>query len=150
MKLSETVRVQVRFSEVDSIQMVWHGHYVKYMEDAREAFGRKYGLEYMHIYNSGYLAPMFDMKVRYHQIATVDDVLLVTITYRPARGGKLIFDYEIRREKDNALVFTAETTQLFTTRSGEFEPSCPPFFAEWKERYTNPPCEGGEGDVPLA
>ncbi len=133
MALSETVRVQVRFSEVDSIHMVWHGHYVKYMEDAREAFGRKYGLEYMHIYNSGYLAPVFDLKLRYRQMATVDDVLLVTITYRPSKGGKLIFDYEIRRERDDALVLTAETTQLFTTHEGEFEPSCPPFLQEWKE-----------------
>ena len=93
MALSETVRVQVRFSEVDSIHMVWHGHYITYMEDAREAFGRKYGLEYMYIYNSGYLAPMFDIKMRYHQTATVDDVLLVTITCRPTKGAKLVFDY---------------------------------------------------------
>ena len=50
MALSETARIQVRFSEVDSIKMVWHGHYITYMEDAREAFGRKYGLEYMYIY----------------------------------------------------------------------------------------------------
>ena len=41
MALSETVRVQVRFSEVDSIHMVWHGHYITYMEDAREALARK-------------------------------------------------------------------------------------------------------------
>ncbi len=136
MELSETVRVQVRFSEVDSIKMVWHGHYIKYMEDAREAFGRRYGLEYMHIYNSGYLAPMFDIKVRYHQVATVDDTLLVTIKYRPARGGKLIFDYEIRRESDDALIFTAESTQLFTTLNGEFEPNCPPFFDKWKTKHS--------------
>ena len=133
--LSETIRVQVRFSEVDSIQMVWHGHYITYMEDAREAFGRKYGLEYMHIYRSGYLAPMFDIKMRYHQTATVDDVLLVTITCRPTKGAKLVFDYEIRNEKDNALVFTAESTQLFTTHEGTLEPSCPPFLAEWKKKY---------------
>ena len=112
MALSETVRVQVRFSEVDSIKMVWHGHYITYMEDAREAFGRKYGLEYMYIYNSGYLAPMFDVKMRYHQTATVDDVLLVTITCRQTKGSKLVFDYEIRKESDQALVFTAESTQL--------------------------------------
>lgn len=132
--LSETVRVQVRFSEVDSIRMVWHGNYVQYMEDAREAFGRKYGLEYMHIFNSGFLAPMYDMQLHYKGVATVDDILLVTITYRPTRGGKLIFDYEIRREKDDALILTATTIQLFTTRNGEFDPSCPPFFAEWKEK----------------
>ena len=135
MALSETVRVQVRFSEVDSIKMVWHGHYITYMEDAREAFGRKYGLEYMYIYDSGYLAPMFDIKMRYHQTATVDDVLLVTITCRSTKGAKLVFDYEIRKESDNALVFTAESTQLFTTHGGEFEPSCPSFLTDWKKKY---------------
>lgn len=135
MTLSETVRVQVRFSEVDSIRMVWHGHYIKYMEDAREAFGRKYGLEYMYIYDCGYLAPMFDIKMRYHQTATVNDILLVTITCRATKGAKLVFDYEIRKEKDNVLVFTAESTQLFTTRDGEFEPSCPSFLSEWKKKY---------------
>lgn len=132
--LSETVNVQVRFSEVDSIRMVWHGNYVQYMEDAREAFGRKYGLEYMHIYNSGYMAPMYDMHLQYKEVATVDDRLAVTITYRPARGAKLIFDYEIRRLSDNALILLASTTQLFTTREGIFEPSSPPFFEEWKEK----------------
>ena len=36
----------VRFSEVDSMNVVWHGSYPLYFEDAREAFGKKYGLEY--------------------------------------------------------------------------------------------------------
>ncbi len=132
--LSETVRILVRFSEVDAIRMVWHGNYVKYLEDAREAFGRKYGLEYMYMFRSGYLAPIVDMKLRYHQTATIDDVLLVTIAYQPAIGGKLVFCYEIRREADNALILTAETIQLFTTLEGEFEPFCPPFLEEWKKK----------------
>lgn len=131
-ELSETVRVQVRFSEVDAIRMVWHGNYVRYMEDAREAFGRKFGLEYMTIFDNGYFAPMYDMKIRHHSVATVDDVLTVRISYRPAKGAKLVFDYEIRRERDAALVLTATTIQLFTTRDGEFEPSCPPFYEKWK------------------
>lgn len=135
MILNETVRVLVRFSEVDSIKMVWHGHYVKYMEDAREAFGRKYGLEYMFIYDNHYLAPVFDIKMRYHQTATVDDILLVTITYRPSKGAKLIFDYEIRKESDNSLVFTAESTQLFTNLQGELELSTPPFLEDWKKKH---------------
>ena len=118
--MSETVRVQVRFSEVDAIRMVWHGNYVRYMEDAREAFGRKYGLEYMTIFNGGCVARMFDVRLRHHSVATVDDILTVKITFRPSRGAKLVFDYEIRRESDSALVLTASTVQLFTTREGEF------------------------------
>lgn len=133
MALSETIRVKVRFSEVDPIKVVWHGNYIKYMEDAREAFGKKYHLEYMFIFDSGYYAPIYDMHVRYAQSATIDDILLVTITYKPSQGAKLCFDYEIRKESDNALVLSASTIQLFTTREGEFEPAEPDFFKAWKE-----------------
>lgn len=136
--LSTTIRVQVRFSEVDPIRMVWHGNYVKYMEDAREAFGRRYGLSYMHIFESGFFAPVYDMRLRYHQTAGIDDVLLVTITYMSAIGGKLTFEYEICRESDGARIVTASTTQLFTTRAGEFYPSNPPFYEEWKRKYGLP------------
>ena len=43
----------VRFSEVDAMQIVWHGAYPLYFEDAREAFGARYGLEYMTIAREG-------------------------------------------------------------------------------------------------
>lgn len=132
--LKEAVRIQIRFSEVDALRMVWHGNYVQYMEDAREAFGRKYGLEYMHIYNSGYVAPIVDLQIQYKQTATIDDVLLVEITYRPAKGGKLIFDYTVYKEADHSEVLTASTIQLFMTHEGVFEPSCPDFLNTWKEK----------------
>lgn len=132
--LSETVRVKVRFCEVDSVQMVWHGNYVKYMEDAREEFCRHWGLSYRLIFDSGYYAPVYDMHVRYDRMASVDDILVIKVIYRPSLGAKLCFDYEIRRESDGALVATASTIQLFTTRDGVFEPSEPDFFHEWKRK----------------
>ena len=42
--LSVTKSFDIRFSEVDSMGVVWHGNYAKYFEDAREEFGRKYDL----------------------------------------------------------------------------------------------------------
>lgn len=131
-ELKETVRVKVRFSEVDPIRMVWHGNYVKYMEDAREAFGRTFGLGYMHIFESGYFAPVFDMRLRYLGTATVDDELEVSIAYKPAEGAKLCFDYEIRRIPDGKLILKASTVQLFTLHDGTLEPCEPEFFRKWK------------------
>lgn len=133
--LSHTITLKVRFSEVDAIRTVWHGNYVTYLEDAREAFGNRYGLSYAHIFESGYYAPMYDMQLHYRTVAMMGDTLSVKITYVPARGGKIVFNYEIWREADNALILTASTTQLFTTHAGELVPSCPPFYEEWKERH---------------
>lgn len=57
--LTATAPIRVRFSEVDSMQVVWHGEYVRYFEDGREAFGRKYpGIGYLDIYGAGYTAPI--------------------------------------------------------------------------------------------
>ena len=126
--LSLSVPVKVRFSEVDSLKIVWHGSYVKYLEDGREAFGEKFGLEYMHIYNSGFVAPIADMQFKYLNSAKVGDTLIVEITYVPSRAAKLIFDYRIYRESDHELLTTARTIQLFQSRDGTFEVSNPDFF----------------------
>ena len=37
---------EIRFSEIDSMKVAWHGSYVLYLEDAREFWGAKYGLGY--------------------------------------------------------------------------------------------------------
>ena len=38
--LVTTLRVRVRFSEMDALRMVWHGNYVTYLEDARERWAK--------------------------------------------------------------------------------------------------------------
>ena len=134
-ELSVTLDFTVPFYDLDAIQMVWHGNYVKYMENAREAFGAKYGLEYLHIFNSGYTAPMVDMHIKYRNSARIGDILKIKITYVPTKAAKLVFQYIITRPKDNAVIIEADTTQLFVSRSGVFELSNPEFIVEWKNRW---------------
>jgi Predicted thioesterase len=134
-KLSDTIHIRVPFYDVDSIQMVWHGNFVKYLEEGRESFGFKYGLEYLHIYNSGYLAPIADMHIEYKNTAGIGDTLIVETSYKPCRGAKLMFDYIVTRESDGELILKASTVQLFVTREGVFEVSTPGFYAEWKKKW---------------
>ena len=131
--MTDTIRIRVPFFDVDSIQMVWHGNFVKYLEEGRESFGFKFGLEYMHIYNSGYVAPIADMHLEYKNTAGIGDTLIVETTYKPCRGAKLMFDYVIKRESDGELILKASTVQLFVTRDGVFEVSTPTFYDEWKK-----------------
>ena len=135
MSLTLTIPVRVRFSEVDSLQMTWHGSYVKFLEDAREAFGVKYGLEYMYMYNSGYVAPIVDMHLQYKQSIAYGEQILIEITYVPTRAAKIVFDYKIYRKSDMTLAVIANTIQLFQDRSGVFEVSNPDFYTEWKKKH---------------
>ena len=39
-----SVIIEVPFYDVDPMSVVWHGNYVKYLEDGREAFGNQFQL----------------------------------------------------------------------------------------------------------
>ena len=63
--LKATKVLDIRFSEVDSMNVVWHGSYPLYFEDARELFGQKYDLTYMGFFRHGYFAPLVELSFQY-------------------------------------------------------------------------------------
>ena len=44
-ELTNKTEILVRFNEADPLGIVWHGHYIRYFEDGREAFGNMHELE---------------------------------------------------------------------------------------------------------
>lgn len=134
--LITTTRTTVRFSEVDSMQVVWHGEYVRYFEDGREAFGREYpGLGYLDFYANGYTAPIVDLQLQYLSPLTVNDVAIIETRYIETVAAKLCFEYIIRKESDGALVARGGSIQVFVDANGEMVLNNPPFYEEWKNRW---------------
>jgi acyl-CoA thioester hydrolase len=56
---------QVHFFDVDPMEVVWHGHYVKYLEIARGALLDSIDYNYPQMRDSGYLWPVIDLQLRY-------------------------------------------------------------------------------------
>lgn len=123
----------IRFSEVDSMQIVWHGSYALYFEDAREEFGRKYQLEYMRMYEFGFYAPLVELKFNYKRPLKYQDQAKVIIKFRNTSAAKLIFDYEIYDRNTNELCATGHTVQVFLDRDYNLMWTIPPFINEWKK-----------------
>jgi len=63
--LQVETEIKVPFFDVDSMDVVWHGHYVKYLEIARCALLDKIGYGYMKMRESGYAWPVIDLQLRY-------------------------------------------------------------------------------------
>ncbi|ARP81168.1 thioesterase [Bordetella genomosp. 8] len=57
--------VTVPFFDVDSMNVVWHGHYVKYLEQARCDLLDAIGYGYDAMFASGYAWPVVDLQLRY-------------------------------------------------------------------------------------
>ena len=135
--LQETKEFEIRFSEVDSMNVVWHGSYPLYFEDAREAFGRKYGLGYLTIFNNGYYAPLVDLTFHYKKPLVYGMRPSVTVTYRPTEAAKIVFDYEIHDIADGSLIATGHSVQVFMDRQYQLVWFNPPFYEEWKKKWLN-------------
>ena len=134
--LSNTTCTTVRFSEVDSMQVVWHGEYVRYFEDGREAFGRKYpGVGYMDFYANGYTAPIVDIQLQYISPLTINEVAVIETHFIDTPAAKLCFEYIIHRQSDGALVARGSSVQVFVDRDGNMCLNTPTFFDEWKKRW---------------
>jgi len=132
--LKDTTEVKVRFGEVDSMGIVWHGNYVKYIEEGRESFGRKYGISYLDIYANNVLAPVVNMNVDYKKQVQYGDVLEVETEFVDQQAAKLVFNFKIFRKSDKALVVTAQSTQVFIDMNREMILYPPDFLLEWKKR----------------
>jgi len=73
--LQTEVELKIPFFDVDSMDVVWHGHYVKYLEIARCALLDSINYGYIQMRESGYAWPVIDLQLRY---------------IRPARFGQMV------------------------------------------------------------
>ncbi len=133
--LCEKTEITPRFSEVDSLGIVWHGNYLKYFEDGREAFGAKYNLGYLDIFNHGYVTPLVKVIVDYKKTLKYGEKAIVEVKYVDSDAAKITFKYQMLKSGTNEVIATGETVQVFLNEKNELHLTIPPFFAAWKKKW---------------
>nr|WP_314876727.1 acyl-CoA thioesterase [uncultured Pseudomonas sp.] len=99
--------VLVPFFDVDSMHVVWHGHYVKYLEVARCALLDRLDHNYVQMRASGFAWPVIDLQLRYIRGATFGQRLTVRAS---------LVEWE-NRLKINYLISDVETGERMTRAS---------------------------------
>ena len=61
------VIIEIPFHDVDTMNIVWHGHYIKYFEIARCKLLDEFQYNYMQMKASGYAWPVIESYVKYVQ-----------------------------------------------------------------------------------
>lgn len=131
--LTSETEIKVRFSEVDSMRVVWHGNYLKYFEDGREAFGLQHGLDYLKIYNNGHLTPIVHSEMDFKRSLRYGETGLIETRFINTPAAKIIHEYCIRNAKSKEVLVTGKTIQVFTDVDGVLQLNNPQFFEEWKK-----------------
>lgn len=131
--ISFTSEIRVRFTETDPLGIVWHGNYIQYFEDGREAFGRAHGISYLEQKENGFTSPIVKSSCEHKLPLRYGDVATIRTTFINSAAAKMIFRYQIF-DPQNRLVCTGETIQVFLNENGELSLTNPEFFKEWKTK----------------
>ncbi len=143
-----TLAVPVCFSDVDAMKIVWHGHYLRYCESAREAYCAERGLSYQQMEAVASVAPVVRVQLEYLRPAHHGEILAVRVAHIPGSEPSLDLFYEVRGP-DGTLLAIAETVQVFVDPTGYPFLSPPPpvetFFAEIHRRERAAGAAGANG-----
>ncbi|MDB5771152.1 MAG: 4-hydroxybenzoyl-CoA thioesterase [Burkholderia sp.] len=110
-KWSAEVELQVQFFDLDPMEIVWHGNYVKYLEIARCALLDSIDYNYVQMKSSGYGWPVIDMHLRYVAPATFGQKIRLCATILEWEN-RLKIDYLITDAASGRRLTRASTTQV--------------------------------------
>lgn len=108
---------RVRYRECDPMGMVYHAHYVDYLEAARTEALRTLGLPYRELEAAHIIMPVVDLSLRFHRPAYYDELLDVITIIRERPRVRLHLDYEVRRHETQELLVTGHMTLCFVDRA---------------------------------
>ncbi len=133
--LSSNLELTIKFNEVDALGIVWHGHYIRFFEDGREAFGDNHGLAYMDIYKQGYIAPLVDIKCNYKKVLKYRDKIIIETRFVDNPAAKIVFKYRILHAATRETVAEGESIQVFLDKNtNTLQLITPEFFEQWKKQ----------------
>jgi acyl-CoA thioester hydrolase len=134
--LSSKIEIPVRFNEADPLGVVWHGHYLRFFEDGREAFGKEFGITYLDFYQAGLAVPVVSIHCDYKKPLRYGDVMVVNTIFQPLVAAKLQFTYEISSLKNNQVVATGASTQVFVdVKTFDLHLTLPSFYETWRKKW---------------
>lgn len=114
------------FHEVDMMEVVWHGHYVRYLEQARSALLGRLNYDFPAMRESGYAWPVVDLRLKYVAPARFGQPIRVRAEIVEWEN-RLRIAYLIRDAASGARLHEATSIQLAVDmKTGETCFVCPP------------------------
>ena len=128
--LQAEIELVVPFFDVDMMEVVWHGHYVKYFEVARCALLDRIGHNYRAMRAAGYAWPVVDLQVRYVRGAVFGQKIIVRADLIEWEN-RLLINYLIRDAQSGERMTRGSSTQVAVhVESREMQFNAPAVFVE--------------------
>jgi acyl-CoA thioester hydrolase len=123
--ISASIEATIAFHDIDVVGVMWHGHYLKYLENARWALMDRIGFGFQAMQDSGYAWPIVEMHVKYVQAAKLGDRLRVRASLVEWQN-RLVFNYLVTRADDERVARAKSVQVAVDVSSGALQFTTPP------------------------
>ena len=135
-ELWHEIELSPAFHELDPMDIVWHGNYVKYLELARDALLARLDYDYPRMRDSGYAWPIVDMRLKYVDMLPYGRRVVVRAEIVEWEN-RLKINYVIRDAVTGKAINKAHTIQVaFSIATREMQFVCPPVL--WQKLGVGP------------
>jgi acyl-CoA thioester hydrolase len=139
--LSIKYPIKIHYFDVDPMNVVWHGNYVRFMEMARTALIAQMGYDYAAMDASGYVWPIVDMRIKYVRPLLLQQSVVIEATLVEYEN-RIVVDYKFIDQETDKLLTKATTTQVAVKiGSTSMDMVCPADFVNRVKQFLeNQPC----------
>jgi YbgC/YbaW family acyl-CoA thioester hydrolase len=124
--ISTEVTIRTQFYDLDPMNIVWHGNYVRYLEQARAALLGGIGFGYREMKESGFAWPIVDLSIRYVRPLQLNQDFVVRATLTEYEN-RLCISYRVLDAASRDVLTKARTVQVAVSiESGELSFESPP------------------------
>ncbi len=101
----------VYYGDTDAYGVVWHGSYLRWMEQARVEFCRELGLDLVEMKRNDIVIPVTNINIRYKASAKLDEKIIVESSISKASPITITFS-QIIKHKETEKVFTIAEVEV--------------------------------------
>ena len=109
--ISAMIQTRAQFYDLDPMEVVWHGNYPRFLEQARCALLDKIAFNYIEMSRTEYAWPIVDMRIKYVRPIRFGQEVTVTATLAEYEN-RIKIDYAVTDAATGEVVTKAQTIQV--------------------------------------
>lgn len=109
-------KLKVRYVETDQMGIVHHSNYYPWFEVGRSDFITETGISYSQMEEEGVLLPLVESYCKYNEGAKYEDDIIIQTFIEELSPVKVIFSYNVIRERDRKVLAKGKTTHAFVNK----------------------------------
>lgn len=106
----------VYYADTDSYGVVWHGTYLRWMEQGRVEFCRSAGIDLIELKNNDIVIPVTNLNIRYKSSAKLEDRIIIETSISKISPITVTFA-QVIKEKFTGKVFVQAEVEVVAVNS---------------------------------